>query len=108
MNHLAIPYTLAMLLTAPWLSAADPVPVPLATVLVARNVPAGPGQPEVDQRLSIVGSMVDEATCWQVAKFVGMSVPTQVFYCVTPSSLMPEPSLKKVPPVMPKGKVVRL
>ena len=100
----------ALLLTAPWLAAADPPPAPPErNVLTCQDVPAGPSEAPHEAQQRWVGSMVDEATCWQVAKILSVSVPTQVFYCVT----KPEPApvdmkLKRVPPLTPKGRMVRL
>src|SRR6185503_9544026 len=100
----AIPYTLAMALTAPWLSAADaPQTPPESTLLVARDVPQSAAP--APSTLRVVGLMVNEGTCWQVAKLCSQQVPAQVFFCVVPASVSDatvEPT-RKVPPILPKG-----
>lgn len=83
----------------PGLAHANPPRV----ILVAQDVPDAGTSPQNPALTRIIAQVVDEATCWQVAKLL-TTASNQVFFCVSPPPA--DPSLKKVPPLTPKGKVV--
>jgi hypothetical protein len=60
-------------------------------ILVAFTVPSGPP--------AVIGQMVDDPTCWQVAQLLTKGAPSQVFFCITGSDL--KSSVGKA--VIPKG-----
>jgi hypothetical protein len=78
---------------------------PSRVILVAQDVPTAETSPQNPAAFRVVAQVVDEPTCWQLAKLVGNQASAQVFFCVSPESLKPDPT-RKVPPILPRGKTV--